>query len=167
MAQSAVSHQLLPPPTNAFMLSQPKSKFWLTYINIMSHPDLLQFTGKKILNMSRHFAIITSTGPQALVHAISVHQEKYPLFSHGYISNTLVQYSPHWEARPVYQSGAPVKLLTGGSWHELDSRIVSQLDYAWTWRNTILGVSFGLNIIILLLLLARRKRQKVPPGVVS
>lgn len=161
MAQSAVAHGLLPPPTNAFMLSQPKSNFWLTYIDIMTCPDLFQFPGKAVINKSRHFAIITSTGPQALAYALSVHKQKHPLFSYGYISNTLVQYSPHWEKRPTYETGAPVKLLPGGSWHHLDSKLVSQLDYAWTWRNTVFGLSIGINIVLWIWVVALRKRKNV------
>lgn len=151
-AQSAVTHDHYPPPTNALMLSRPRNDFWKTYIEVMSDPSMYTFTGKAILTNIRHFEIISSTGPMALAFAIRLHKQRSPQCSVGYISNTLVQFSPHWNDRPASTVGAPVKLLMGGSWHKKDSVIMSKLDQAWSRRNDLFAVSVMINVLLVVLM---------------
>ena len=148
IGQSAVSHTNKSAKcTNAFMMARPRSTFWPTvWAQMIKGPTLWNL---RLLRHIRHYRIIGATGPAIINQSLAVYRKDKRMNEKiAIIPNTLIQPSPHWEARPATTDSAIVNIAEGGSWHSLDSKMATEADKMWYYRDYIFGIGFAVFLIL-------------------
>lgn len=163
ISESAVAHRGSQNLTNAFMISRPKAPFWDLVWQILQKPYKYGPWWKKPVGVSRHYKIIFETGPGVINEAVTEYRTRNPprdvdsWTDVQVLPRQFVQHTPHWKKRPSQAPGNLAKLLQGGSWHRLDSKMATQADEAWEARDVwavVLAAVFLTTTIILAVLLA-------------
>ncbi len=119
--------------TNMLMASKPMSPFWDRVVYRMNNPIIPWWAG------SYHFYVMCTTGPFVIdKEAKRYNQEKIGLFPYEYFQPCTV-----CDEKPCSTEDAYMKMLTGSSWANLNSRIITLCACNWN----LLAVAIFLFII--------------------
>ncbi len=130
--------------TNSFMASQPKNPIWLEYIKQMKQPV------NRWVNYSKHFTVMTTTGPMALTNVIANTSHLYAT-----LPSKLLMPCSVCDQKCKLPKGVYLRPLKGQSWNEWDSHFFNF--FLCNWKKVVVAVIIIL-IIILIIWLALRNR---------
>jgi mannosyltransferase OCH1-like enzyme len=158
LCESATVHANQQNLTNAILMSTKGHEFWGYVKEILENPYLHGPWWKKIVGpASHHFTVIFETGPGVINEAFRIYRRNTLEYENDLrvIPRQLLQFSPHWEKRPATSADGLVRILSGGSWHNWESRMWTHADRFWARRDTwgvVLAAIFLVTILLQLLL---------------